>query len=116
MITFVKTGSSSSNSLPEVADYLLWYSRTTKSLKFRQLFEKMDRSGVIEHFSGYAAIELPGGKIRKLKREERKFPDTNIPKDVRLCHLVALTSQGESTTGRSGSYEYDGTQFPCPQG
>lgn len=39
-ITFVKTANSSSNYLPSVADFILWYSRSIRSFKYRTLWRE----------------------------------------------------------------------------
>ena len=40
-IAYVTTGSSSANTLPEVADYLLWYAKDKNQVKYRQLYEPL---------------------------------------------------------------------------
>ena len=115
-ISYATTGGSSANTLPQVADYLLWYAKDGKHLKFRQLYEPLTRTEVIEFFSSYAMIELPDGTCRKLTSEERFDPDKYLPEGVRIYKREQLNSQGISTTGRSEPYEYDGHIFRCAQG
>ena len=43
-IAFKKSGSTSANTLPEVNDWLLWYSPAKERLKFRQPYEALTRS------------------------------------------------------------------------
>ncbi len=112
-ITYATTSGSTSATLPEVADYLLWYAKDRKTAKYRQLYEPLTRAEIIKYFSSYVMVELPGGRCRKPTREECFAPDHHLPKDARIYQRVALDSQGVSTTGRSEPYHYDGRVFHC---
>ena len=112
-ISYATTGGSSAATLPQVADYLLWYARDRARVKYRQLYEPLTRAEVIESFSWHVMVELPGGECRKPTPEERFDPDRNLPKGARIYRRMPLDSQGASATGRSESYEYDGRVFRC---
>ena len=112
-IPFVKTGGSSSKTLPEVADYLLWYAREKGDLKFRQLHEAMSRREKIAYRPSYTMVELEDGSIRSLSPEEVESPDEHIPKGARIFQLAALTSQHPSTTGRSQPFRWGGRTYAC---
>ncbi len=112
-ISYATTGASSTTTLPEVADYLLWYAKDRKVTKYRQLYEPLTRPEIIDFFSSYVMVELPDGTCRKLTPEERFDPDSNLPKSARIYRRMPLDSQGASTTGRSGPYEYNGHVFQC---
>ncbi len=113
-ITYATTSASSANKLSEVADYLLWYARDIKKIKYRQLYESLDRKGIIELFSWHVMVELPDGTRRKLTDEECFDPDKYLPEGARIYQLRSFHSQGASTTGRSEAYEWNGRTFPCP--
>lgn len=113
-ISFATSGSSSAATLPSVADYLLWYAKDKQRMKYHQLYEHLDRKGVIEHFSSYVMLELPDGTSRKLTTEERMDPNKALS-EGRLYRRMRLTSQGWSTTGRSEPYLWEGRAWPCPQ-
>ncbi len=113
-ITYTTTSGSSANTLPEVADYLLWYAKDVKKVKYRQLYESVDRKGTIELLGWTVMVELPNGIRRKLTQEERFDPDRYLPEGARIYELQKLNSQGASTTGRSEPYEWNGRKFPCP--
>ena len=115
-ISYATTGSSSANTLPQVADYLLWYAKDSKRVKFRQLYESLLRSEIVEFFSSYVMTELADGTSRKLTPEERFNPDQYLPRDAQIYRRMPLDSQGVSTTGRSEPYEYDGHVIPCRPG
>ena len=112
-ISYATTGASSTSTLPEVADYLLWYAKDRKLAKYRQLYEPLTRPEVIESFSWHVMVELPDGQCRKPTSEECFDPDAHLPEDARIYRRMPLDSQGVSTTGRSEPYEYDGRIFRC---
>lgn len=116
LIPFATTSGSSSNTLPSVADFLLWYAKDRQQVKYHQLYELLTRSEMIEHMSSYAMVELEDGTTRKLTKDERIDPGANLPSGARLYKRVALTSPGTSTTGRSDPYFWNGQYWPCPTG
>ena len=112
-ISYATTGDSSSATLPEVADYLLWYAKDRKVAKYRQLYESLTRAEVIESFSWHVMVEMPGGHCRQPTPKERFDPDSYLPKGARIYRRMPLDSQGVSRTGRSEPYEYEGRIFYC---
>ena len=115
-INFVKTGGSSASTLPEVADYLIWYAKDISRVKYRQLYEQLTRREIIEFFSWHAMVELSDGTSRKLTSEERFAPDQNVPEGARIFRRERLVSPGTSTTGRSDAFVWQGIQYKCPLG
>ncbi len=112
-ISYATTGASAASTLSEVADYLLWYAKDRKLVKYRQLYEQLNRKEVIEFFSWAVMVELPDGTSRKPTPEESFDPDTHLPKGSKIFRGMPLVSQGVSTTGRSEPYEYNGRIFRC---
>ncbi len=112
-ISYATTGNSPAKTLPQVADYLLWYARDRGLVKYRQLYESLTRAEVIEFFSSYVSVELPDGQCRKPTPEERFDPDKHLPEGGRIYRRMPLESQGVSTVARSEPYEYDGRVFRC---
>ena len=113
-ISYATTGGSSANTLPQVADYLLWYAKDRKHAKFRQLYEPLTRAETIEFFSWHAMVELPDGQCRKPTPKECFDPDRHLPKDARIYRRMPLSSRGLSTTGRSEPYEWGSRIFRSP--
>ena len=113
-IMFAKAGSTSAKALPEVNDYLLWYAKDKEQLKYRQIYEPLDRKGVIKHFSSYAMLERPDGSERSLTPEEREDSNGVIPAGSRVFQRMPLSSSHHSTTGRSEPFEWQGRVYPCP--
>ena len=115
-ITYATTSSSRTKKLSQVADYLLWYAKDIKKVKYRQLYEPLDRHGIIDLFNWHVMVELPDGTCRQPTEEERFDPDKYLPEGSRIYQLRSLDSQGSSTTGRSDPYEWNGRVFPVTTG
>ena len=79
-----------------------------------QLYEPLDRKGVITHFSSYAMLEEENGTERALTPEEREDPDETIPHGARVFQRMPLLSSGRSTTGRSEPFNWKERIYPCP--
>ena len=117
-IAFSKRGSSSARQLPQVADYLLWYSFNIDQAKYRQLYELLSRQEKIALMSSYGMAELADGSVRALSVAERRDPSI-LPDDSRLYSRMRLSSQHISTTGRSNLYIWkqdDGRAYNTPPG
>ena len=115
-IPFATSGGSSAKKLPSVADFLLWYSKDKAQTKYRQIYEHIDRQGLMDLWTWAARVELDGGTTRALTNEERSDPDTHLPGDARLYAWMPLVSPGRSTKGRSDAYDWDGREWQCPEG
>jgi adenine-specific DNA-methyltransferase len=114
-ISFATTSGSSTNTLPLVADYILWYCKSRNIVKYRQLYEALSRKEIIDFFSSYAMLELADGSTRKLSAIERFDPNNNLPEGSRIYRRTGLDSQGLSQSGRSEPYFWNGIQYPCSQ-
>ena len=113
-ISFATTSGSSAKLLPQVADYLLWYTRDKTQIKYRTLFESLTRRELIEHFDWHAMVEEEDGTCRKLTDEERRNPDEELPRGARLFQRRPLSSQGWQAGERSGPFVWRGVEWPCP--
>ena len=114
-IPFATTSSSSSNTLPDVATWLLWYAKDKDQTKYHQLYEPLKSAKEkLEHMSSYAMVEISDGTTRSLTSDEKSNPDL-IPDGARLFRRMRLTSQQESKTGRSKPFVWNGVQYDCPK-
>jgi adenine-specific DNA-methyltransferase len=97
LIAFKKTGGLTTELLPRVCDYILWYARDAKLVKYRQLFcDKSEDEGLIAQ---YAFCEDPAtGQTRRLTRDEIEGL-AKLPPGFRVYRLSPINSHGFSNTG-----------------
>jgi adenine-specific DNA-methyltransferase len=88
VITFSKTAGATTELLPGVADYIVWYARDSSRAKYRRLFTEKIAGG--PGAGKYDQVELPDGTRRSLGVEERT--DSLLP-GSRVFRLDNLTSQ-----------------------
>ena len=115
-IPFVTSGSSSSATLPSVADFLLWYAKDKGQVKYRQLYEPLTRAEKVAFMNWDVMVELPDGTSSTLTPDQKADPDSHLPTGAVLYRRMPLTGLGTSTTGRSRSYHWRGREWPCPAG
>ena len=107
VIPFAKTSGFSPNYISNVCDYLVWFGKFKKNLKYRQLYKnKIEGRG----YDVYSWIELPGGLRRKLTAQERKNREL-IPDGARLFRLSDICSQGTTNTPQEFNFCGD-TYYP----
>lgn len=95
MIAFEKTSGLTQTLLPAVSDYLLWYAKSIKHVKFHQIFQKkvLGSEGSVE----YVNLELPDGITRRLSADETSNPSL-IPQDARVFAVDSIVSGGTTPT------------------
>lgn len=92
-ISFNKTGLQPSKFLSSAFDYILWYSKSRKSAKYRQLYRKKvsGEAGA----TGYTYLQVELNKIRSLSQEEKQNPKL-IPVNGKILDGTPLISAGSS--------------------
>lgn len=105
-ITFKKTGGQSSGALANVADHILWFSKTAKGMKYRQLFDEK-RPGD-EGATNYTWIETSDGTRRPLNAKEKRG-DAPIPEAARIMQPYPMFSDGPSA--RDKPFLWRGEKF-----
>lgn len=107
LIMFAKSGGTTSELLSSPNDYLVWYARDPKKIKYRQLFK--EKSAGPDGQSAYSRLELGDGRRRAMTKEEKVDP-SKLPLGSRIYRLDNLTSQGyrQYTTV---SFEFDGKTY-----
>ncbi len=90
VITFAKTSGASSELLPNTSDFLLWYARDVRIVKFRQPYATKEVGG--EGGGAYSWVELESGSRRRLTADERADLSL-LPKGSRVFRISDLTSQ-----------------------
>src|SRR5262249_40706346 len=113
LITVVKTTGAGSpaigtNVLAAVNDYLLWYARDMRQIKYRQLYEA--RSFGEEGSTQYNFIESPDGlAVRPMTHDEKQQPK-ELESGWRIIAHDNLTSQSGAETTQ-GSIDWQGRSF-----
>jgi adenine-specific DNA-methyltransferase len=103
-----KTGGFSSSSIPNTNDYILWYCRDSKNLKFRPSLEPIMRSALEGHYQ-WVTDKL--GFSRGLMAEEKRGM-AEMPEATALYQPTSLTSQGASS--QSISFTFQGKNYGIP--
>lgn len=110
-IVFRKTTSATASALGSVADYILWYARDKKQMKFYQLFTDKTKAGGLPP-AQYTRIELADGTRRLATKEERAG---KLPEGARLYTTGALTSQASSRAGQF-PIQFKGREYTIESG
>ena len=98
MIAFSKTGSMVSSQLGRTSDYLIWFAKEKRKVKYNQLFLSKQAD------SFYSNVELPDGTIRTLTGRE-KIDISLLPKGSKIFQLVSLECAGASKEDTPFSFE-----------
>lgn len=104
LISFKKTGGFSTLTLANVADYLIWYSKSKSNIKYNPLYV----SKSVAEDSMYRNVLLADGTIRKLTEQEIINPNI-LPKNSRIFRKQSLQSSGKSNTEQL--FEFDGKEY-----
>jgi adenine-specific DNA-methyltransferase len=90
LIAVAKTTSATSELLPAICDFIVWYSKSRAATKYRQLFMRKIAGEV--GATGYTKIRLADGSIRALTADERDGK-IELPVGGRILATGDLTSQ-----------------------
>ncbi|MDO8750676.1 MAG: site-specific DNA-methyltransferase [Dehalococcoidia bacterium] len=103
-IIFRKTSAQTSETLPLVSDYILWYAKNKVSVKYRQLHEQK----ILENDVNYSWIEYADGRRQRLPAERLKEAvEKGLGKALRLDQVTSQTG----TESSRFSYEFAGKKF-----
>ncbi len=110
LISFAKTTSQSSDFLPTVGDYLIWYAkdRDAARSRYHQLY-KLKEEGTVgaEH---YDWVELPDGKRRRLTSAETEG-EVELPTGSRLFTPDNLCSSRQARAHELWPITFEGREF-----
>ncbi|UHL64065.1 site-specific DNA-methyltransferase [Paralcaligenes sp. KSB-10] len=109
LITFTKTTGHASTTLPNVTDYLIWFARDLKKLKYRQPYRVKNVGG--EGAAEYTLLMTPEGELRNLTKDEKSGAES-IPDGYRVFRIDNLRSQGSTPDG-SKPFTFQGVEYPC---
>ena len=89
-VTFKKTTSATSDLLASTSDYLLWYAKDARNVKYRQLYQWKQVGS--DGGEAYGKVELRSGERCPLTPGQKKNPD-ELPQGSRIHRIDNLTSQ-----------------------
>lgn len=89
-IPFVKTSGKGGGGLDTVNDYLLWYAKSQKQMKYRQLYGERSQKSLDQ---GYTWVERPNGERVRLKTAEIRG-DVPIPEGARFISAPLNSQSG----------------------
>ena len=90
LIAVAKTTGATSELLPPICDYIVWYAKRLDTVKYHQLFAK--KIAGEEGATGYTKIRLSNGEIRQMSAQERSGA-ASLPIDSRVMATGDMTSQ-----------------------
>jgi adenine-specific DNA-methyltransferase len=89
LITVAKTSSATSELLAGVSDYVLWYAKSKRSIKYRELFQWKQAGGL--GGGQYSSLRLPSGKSYRVSDPSKSLAEA--PVGTRIFRLDNMTSQ-----------------------
>lgn len=97
LVAFRKTGNTSASLLESNNDYLIWYSRSAKMIKYRQLLKIKSIGG--EGATEYKSTLLPDLTERQLTGEEIQNPSL-LEDGSRIFTLTSVVSDGKASVSQ----------------
>ena len=105
-ISFKTSPGDTTKYLPPCLDYIVWYAKDKKELKYRKLFSPKDFGS--ERASSFDCIELSDGTWRSIKKQEKENPKL-LPKG-KVFRWENPRRKGTSESAMF-EYEFDGEVF-----
>ena len=107
LISVRKTGGATSETVPTVVDYLLWYAKDRTAIKYRPLFvpKVLGEEGATE----YTNVELSDGTIRSASEDEI-LGRQPLPEHARIFATDSAVSEG-FRTNTSVPFSWKGITF-----
>ena len=102
LIDFSKTSGFASSYLDSVSDYLVWFAKDKKQLKFRKLFLEKNIGGA--GGSLYTRVKLSNGQTRSLTNDEKNNPSL-LPDGSQVFRLGDITSQGKAKDDQTFTFQ-----------
>ena len=107
VISYATTSGFLTNALSRAGDYVLWYAKEVKSLKYRQLY--LPKEAGADKAGKYIYWDDADGKRKTTTAAERENPAL-IPPNRKLYAIDNLASQGWSEN-TSFKFEYQGASY-----
>ena len=105
LIQFRKTSKTTDNTMPVICDYIVWYAKDIKNIKYNKMYTKKP---LPIGDPNYRFVELKDGTRRSMSREERNNPLT-IPDGSKIYRHDNITSRGRSS--KDSEFIFQGKTF-----
>src|SRR3989441_436282 len=108
IIGFRKSGGTTARLLPNPIDYLLWYARNRKNVKYHRLYS--EKKGGAEGAGVYVRVVSPDGRGRRLMTADERLDPSRVPPGWRIYMVDVLTSQG-FRTNTTVPFQFEGKEY-----
>ena len=105
LIQFRKTPTATSNTMPIVCDYIVWYAKDIQHLKYHKMYRKKN---IPIDDPNFRFVELKNGTRRRMSPAERHNPLT-IPTGSRIYRHYPIISKGKSS--KDDTFVFKGKEF-----
>lgn len=109
MIKFQKTGSMMSNLIASTTDYLVWYAKDKKHVKYHKLY--LERKAGDPSLDRYDYVELDNGTVRRVTPDELR--DKRFLSSHRIFQYITLYSDG-ATSNSTEPVNFEGKDYYPP--
>lgn len=114
IIVYKKGGTATASQLSNVTDFIVWYAKKKKCIKYHQLFERKVVGLGASTGERYDQLESPDGCVRRpMTKSEKEHPET-IPKGWRAYKLSNPCSQHDNPNHRTTPLLFDGKEYFPP--
>jgi adenine-specific DNA-methyltransferase len=110
-ISYTTTGGFASETLSRAGDYVLWYAKSKKSIKYRDLVQPK-LSPDEDSKSKYDQFEFADGRRARLSVTQQSASDDRAFVAGKVFRVDNITSQGNSENTVS-LFEFQGTEYDC---
>jgi len=108
-VSYSTTGGFDTVTLSRVGDYLLWFAKNKKAVKYRQIF--VEKGSVLEQQrSKYDQVELQDGSRHGMSKNDR---NAGLPPGSRIFRLDNLFGQGSAD--KPTPFQYEGREYNPPE-
>ena len=105
LIPFRKTSTAPGNTIPIVCDYIVWYAKNRKCLKYNKMYMK---ANLPIDDPNYKFVELENGVRRPMNKKERYNPLT-VPDSSKIYRHADITAKGKSS--KDDKFVFEGRDF-----
>jgi len=115
LIVYKKGGTATSQTLSNIADFIIWYAKDKDKIKYRQLFDKKTVGEGESTGERYDQLESPDGKIRRPMSLEEKNDSKLIPDAWKPFKLSNPCSQHDNPKHREKPLIYETKEYYPPK-